>query len=272
MLKIFISVFFGYLFVYGAEQDPSLYTISDLTCSNSSGLAQRRLIAFNSQGLQFDGETFSVSGFLVDTSQPLMFGDRKTEKKLDAKNEINIDFETSLSMESCRVNRSAFRSLGSRSNYSPEEYAEIVPGHAKCVTTRFYDCGDQRQTYDSALTRAEEGQKTLLLVFGWESCPWCSNMLDYLSTNEDIQEKFEIQTIGTLRANRTWQPLLRDLNSKSLNPLEKGQKGFPILVVQDPTSGEIQMLQPESLEDNSGGKKSYHFDQVFATLMQLQNR
>ena len=75
-------------------------------------------------------------------------------------------------------------------------------------------CVDQKQLFEKAKLEAWLADKDLLLIYGYDKCPWSRsihNLLLFSSESQRLKDAFVIQTIAASKGNKTGKKLIEDL-------------------------------------------------------------
>jgi thioredoxin-related protein len=125
---------------------------------------------------------------------------------------------------------------------------------------------DTRQDIQTAVDRAKDEGKHVLLMFGGNWCPWCHMLHDLIKTNEAVHESLHENYILVM-VNVSGDKDNRDmaLNEEYGNPY---RHGFPVLVVLDSQGKQLFTQETGSLEKTvqEGEEKGHDPEKVLAFL------
>ena len=124
-------------------------------------------------------------------------------------------------------------------------------------------CIDQKQLFEIAKTKAKSLNKDLLIVYGYDNCPWCRSMhnLFYFSDqSQKFQNSFVIRTIAQSTGNDTGSHLIE--NIRSANGVSE-EYGLPYLIVIDGQTGKAKnFIDTDSLEQNSSLWRGHNLEKL----------
>jgi thioredoxin-related protein len=153
-----------------------------------------------------------------------------------------------------------------------------------CTDGTFYmQCQNQMPIFASALQKAKQTRKTLVVTMGYESCPWCQSLAkmfnDFHSQQGNIDAQFVFVDIAVYSYDRiskkfaevpSGMTLGHQLISRLATPATVS--GFPVIFVVNPRTGKASMIETGRLEDNDEARGVYGHSQqkVIETLYQAR--
>ncbi len=132
------------------------------------------------------------------------------------------------------VNLSGCKKAPEKSHYKDNfEFKDIYDVHA-----------DAKEDIAAAISRAQAGQKRILLIFGGNWCPWCQRLHHLFETNavikEYLQTHFELVLVDLGKRDHNM-----DVDEKYGHP---NKLGLPALVVLDSDGLQLCSQETGSLE------------------------
>ena len=116
------------------------------------------------------------------------------------------------------------------------------------------EAADAGQDIQTAIGRASQEGKHILLMFGGNWCIWCHRLHNLMETDESIrhflQEHYVLVMVDVGKRDKNL-----DLNEKYGNPY---QHGFPVLVVLDEKGAQLTTQETGSLEKPSQEEDKGH--------------
>ena len=122
--------------------------------------------------------------------------------------------------------------------------------------------------YSTALEKAVQSNKLLVVTLGYESCPWCQSLgkmfNDFHSQQAILTSQFEFVEIAAYSFDKfskefaevpSGMALGEQLVSRLAAPTEI--TGFPVLFVVNPKTGKASMIETGRLEENDEAKGVY---------------
>lgn len=123
-------------------------------------------------------------------------------------------------------------------------------------------CSKQNDLFENAKKDALKSNKNMLVVFGFENCPWCKALHSKLKSKEFIKNfAKEIQYIDiALYDNKNdkvdeGHKILKGLLKKSQNKVEV--EGSPFLVFFNPKTEKVFLQNSGELEENTKSSKGH---------------
>ena len=130
---------------------------------------------------------------------------------------------------------------------------------------KIYDeSADARMDIESALEKAQDENRHVLLMFGGNWCVWCHRLHHLFETNENVRESLKRNYVLVLIDVGKRDKNL-DLNEKYGDPF---QHGFPVLVVLDAEGNQLWTQETGSLEKpvQEGVEKGHDPEKVLTFL------
>jgi len=110
---------------------------------------------------------------------------------------------------------------------------------------------DAKKEIQTAVNKAAQDNKHVLLIIGGNWCPWCVKLNNYIKEETEVAEllakEFEVVKVNYSKENK---------NAEVLSELEFPQRfGFPVLVVLDKNGKRIHTQNSAYLEQDKGYSK-----------------
>lgn len=110
---------------------------------------------------------------------------------------------------------------------------------------------DAKKEIQTAVNKAAQDNKQVLLIIGGNWCPWCVKLNNYIKEETEVAEllakEFEVVKVNYSKENK---------NAEVLTELEFPQRfGFPVLVVLDKNGKRIHTQNSAYLEQDKGYSK-----------------
>ena len=110
---------------------------------------------------------------------------------------------------------------------------------------------DAKKEIQTAVTKAAQSNKHVLLIIGGNWCPWCVKLNNYINEETEVAQllaqEFEVVKVNYSKENK---------NAELLTELEFPQRfGFPVLVVLDENGKRIHTQNSAYLEEDKGYSK-----------------
>lgn len=110
---------------------------------------------------------------------------------------------------------------------------------------------DAKKEIQTAVNKAAQDNKQVLLIIGGNWCPWCVKLNNYIKEETEVAEllakEFEVVKVNYSKENK---------NTEVLTELEFPQRfGFPVLVVLDKNGKRIHTQNSAYLEQDKGYSK-----------------
>lgn len=140
------------------------------------------------------------------------------------------------------------KSVGSKIKTEQENSEKCEDSHLVYKT-----CTHQKTIFTQGLEKAKKSNRLLLLIYGFEECPWCHN-LHQLFSKGDLKS-FANQNFVVVDINIK-EPSGKEvfLSNRSDYKKTPAETGFPFLVIINPKTGGQTYLETTDLEDNTNGK------------------
>lgn len=132
----------------------------------------------------------------------------------------------------------------------------------------FKFCAHQTDLYNEAFTRAKLAGRKVLVVYGYDGCPWSRAMMNSLTTSaksELIRSRFEIQPIAASAENPTGKGLVGELLREVVDDPEAFLKALPLVLIIDPNGEKTRAIKTLELERNDEATKWAGYDLVKVT-------
>ncbi len=142
-----------------------------------------------------------------------------------------------------------------------------------CIDGKFFrHCQDQNEIYQQALTQAQNEQKTLVVVIGYEACVWCQSLGTMFNGFAESPIPIVHEFVFTEVATHYYNMVNEDFDKIStglavrdqlLSQLQEPQKisGYPTIFVINPRTKNTAMIQTGELEENDKVQEIYGHDQ-----------
>ncbi len=157
---------------------------------------------------------------------------------------------------------------------SSQAFAQENPDQCYDEDRIFKHCQiDQSRLFDDAMARAKKQNKKLILVVGYDKCPWSRaimNMFQYSSASDAFNTLYNFRTIAYTGGLNDFLTYL----TKRTEFKNAEEFGFPYLIMVDPKTGKTATSKTGNLENNyeiDGVSWSGHsLEKVTAALLHME--
>lgn len=139
-------------------------------------------------------------------------------------------------------------------------------------------CKDQAPKFTEALDRAKKNNKSLLVVFGADWCPWCVSLNKIFHSDknkEKVSSKYEVFEVG-LYAYDGREKIPSGIaildQVKKMAQDNRKQNGIPILAVVNPAKNKAALINTGPLEKNTKTTKGHDEARVFDSIERVRSQ
>jgi hypothetical protein len=161
------------------------------------------------------------------------------------------------------------------------QQVDSAGGAPECRNGAIYKtCEDQRKLYKDLLTQMTEvnKQELLLVIFGYDACPWCVSLNRILRSDEGQaflrEKKLRLLEIGVfdpkMKAVLSGYRVMFQVTLQSIDSPRStlgGQEAYPMMALVNPRTKSSVLIETGDLEENTPTSKGHDFRKIQQTLL-----